>query len=54
MCSKVAASQTPYCYDPAVIEEIEQRVNCLEAIFTDDQIHQRPPTASQVELKSFL
>ncbi len=54
MCSPIAASQTPYCYDPAVIEEIEQRVNCLEAIFTDSSLQSKLSTASSVNLKTFL
>ncbi len=54
ICSQVASSQTPYCYDPVVIEEIEQRVNCLEAIFTDASLQNKLSVASSVSLKSFL
>ncbi len=54
MCNAVASSQTPYCYDPVVLEEIEQRINCLETLFTDNTLHTKLPSAMQSEIKDFL
>ncbi|MBK03663.1 MAG: hypothetical protein CL920_18495 [Deltaproteobacteria bacterium] len=38
ICKPGVSSQTPYCYDPVGIEEIEQRVNCLESIFSSPAV----------------
>lgn len=54
ICDKSLGSQIPYCYDPDVIEQLEQRVNCLEAIFTDNTLSQKLPTTSRAQIKSFL
>ncbi|MCB9641740.1 MAG: hypothetical protein H6728_01560 [Myxococcales bacterium] len=37
-----------------MIEEIEQRVNCLEAIFSDSTISQKLGADSRAKIKSFL
>ncbi len=54
ICDKSLGGQIPYCYDPAVIEEIEQRVNCLEAIFTEQTLSQTLSSHSRTQIKSFL
>ncbi len=54
MCSQVASSQTPYCYNPQVIEQLEQRVNCLEAIFAQKDSFKNLTTVSQSLIKNFL
>lgn len=38
ICQK-GSNAIPYCYSPDVIEQIERRVNCLEAIYTDKTIY---------------
>lgn len=48
------ASLTPYCYDPKAIESIEQRVNCLESIFSNGTLTTRLSPTMLSQLKAFL
>lgn len=54
LCSASSSSLTPYCYDPKVIEKIEQRVNCLEAMFADETIRNKLGSNVRAKVKSLL
>ncbi|TNE46971.1 MAG: hypothetical protein EP343_21870 [Deltaproteobacteria bacterium] len=54
ICQSGTSGLTPYCYDPKVIEEIEQRVNCLEYIFASQTLSNKLDTTLRRSLRDFL
>ncbi len=54
ICNSITGSQSPYCYTPATVERIEQRVNCLESILSDPTLYKSLETSMQGQLRSFL
>ena len=48
------ASATPYCYNPGKIEEIEQRVNCIQAIYTNKSLRNKLYTTTKNKVYQFL
>ncbi|MCB9642132.1 MAG: hypothetical protein H6728_03580 [Myxococcales bacterium] len=59
ICQEGTSSLTPYCYDPKAIESLQERVNCLEYIYTNNTLYQKLGTRTggqtlQNELKDQL
>ncbi|HAA54823.1 MAG TPA: hypothetical protein DCE42_08690 [Myxococcales bacterium] len=54
ICAPGSSSQIPYCYDPKVIEEIEKRVDCVEAIFSKETLTQKLTPSERADLRNFL
>ncbi|WP_428268298.1 hypothetical protein [Haliangium sp.] len=49
------SNQIPYCYDPAAIEEIRARVDCLLEIYSDPALEAQPDLdATRADLYRFL
>lgn len=54
ICQSGTSGLTPYCYDPKVIEELEQRVNCLEYIFASPTLSNKLDPNLRKSLRDFL
>ncbi|TNE47788.1 MAG: hypothetical protein EP343_18580 [Deltaproteobacteria bacterium] len=54
ICAPGASSLSPYCFEPSVIEEIEERVNCLESVFADETLNNRLSSTVRGKLVNFL
>ncbi|MEM1008697.1 MAG: hypothetical protein AAGJ35_06790, partial [Myxococcota bacterium] len=54
ICTPHAQGVTPYCYTPTVIEALEERVNCLQAIYTDPRINPKLSGSIRGKLLAFL
>lgn len=48
------SDRIPYCYEPAAIEEIRGRVDCLLHVYTDETLMNRLGLAEQTELQRVL
>lgn len=49
------SSQIPYCYDPAAIEEIRARIDCLLELYRDPVLQEQPDLdATRADLNRFL
>ncbi len=48
------SDQIPYCYDPGVIEEIADRIDCLVSIYSDDTLIGALTATTRSELQRFL
>ena len=54
ICQPGTSTQTPYCYEPKAIEEIEERVNCLEYIYASNNLRNKLSKTTNALLKSTL
>ena len=54
ICKPYSSGVTPYCYSPTAIEGLEQRVSCLQAIYTDSKINQKLSGTVRGTLLKFL
>ncbi len=48
------SDQIPYCYDPGQIEQIRSRIDCLVAVYTDDDLYAALDDTWDDELDAFL
>lgn len=54
LCSATAPSTTPYCYDAPAIEKVEERINCLEYLYSNSTLSARMSNEARGYLRASL
>lgn len=54
VCSSKSGSQTPYCYDAQEVEQLQQRMDCLEFLYNNSQAYNKLNSTVRGVLKQTL